>query len=286
LAEFFIFKCGTNHGPEWRLGEALVYLEKLDLAAGDKVNPTRAHTARDLAYVIYTSGSTGRPKGVMVEQRAIHNFIHGITQKIEFPPGKKILGITTVSFDIFGLETFIPLAKGLTIVLADENQQQDPGSLVELLQKHKVDLIQTTPSRMQLLITSAPDLAWLKKVSALMIGGEAFPEKLLQQLTALTGAKIYNMYGPTETTIWSTVRDLTQSATVNIGAPIANTQIYIVDQDLQLQPLGVAGELCIAGDGLARGYWERPDLTAEKFIPNPFIPVLDGAGGGGGGGRE
>ncbi|HEX3043997.1 MAG TPA: amino acid adenylation domain-containing protein, partial [Bacillota bacterium] len=270
LAEKLHFQSENNGDPGGRKGEALVYLEELDLAAGDKVNPTRAHTARDLAYVIYTSGSTGKPKGVMVEHGVIHNFIHGITQKIEFPPEKKILGITTISFDIFGLETFIPLAKGLTIILADENEQRDPGSLVELLQKHEVDLIQTTPSRMQLLITSAPDLAWLKKVSALMIGGEAFPEKLLQQLTTLTGAKIYNMYGPTETTIWSTVGDLTQSATVNIGAPIANTQIYIVDQDLQLQPPGVAGELCIAGDGLARGYWERPELTAEKFVPNPF----------------
>jgi amino acid adenylation domain-containing protein len=235
----------------------------------DGSNPDRINTARDLAYVIYTSGSTGKPKGVMIEHQSVHNFIHGMTQRIDFTPGKKILGITTISFDIFGLETLASLAKGLTVVLAGEREQLDPFLLGELIKKHGIDLIQATPSRMQILLNTAQDLSWLKNLSVIMIGGEAFPENLLQQLIAITAAKIYNMYGPTETTIWSTVKDLTAGTGINIGAPIANTQVYIVDPNLKLQPMGVAGELCIAGDGLARGYWERPELTAEKFVPIP-----------------
>ncbi len=220
-----------------------------------------------LAYVIYTSGSTGKPKGVMIHHQAVHNFIIGMTQRIDFTPGKVILALTTISFDIFVLETLLPLLQGLRIVIADERQQLDINLLEELIVKSGVDMLQATPTRMQMLITHGRSTSCLNNLKEIMVGGEPFPGKLLGDLKQLTSARIYNMYGPTETTVWSTMKDLTLSAIeeINIGQPIANTQIYILNKNNRPQPLGVIGDLYIGGDGLARGYINRPELTAEKF---------------------
>jgi amino acid adenylation domain-containing protein len=237
------------------------------------VELAKVNTARDLAYIIYTSGSTGQPKGVMIEHRAVHNFIRGITERIDFTAGKTILALTTISFDIFGLETLLALAGGLKIVIASEQEQLNPMLLSEVIIQNRIEMLQITPSRLQLLLSDEHYRSCFENLTEIMIGGEALPESLLGEVRKLTRAKIYNMYGPTETTIWSTVKDLTADTAktaVNIGTPIANTQIYIVDPNNRPQPVGVAGELCIAGDGLARGYWKQPELTAEKFIFNPF----------------
>jgi amino acid adenylation domain-containing protein len=230
----------------------------------------QVNTARDLAYIIYTSGSTGHPKGVMIEHQAVHNFIQGMTERIEFNAPKTILALTTISFDIFGLETLLALARGLKIVIATENEQLDPKLLSEVIVQNRIEMLQITPSRLQLLLSDKRYRPCLEHLTEIMIGGEALPESLLEEVRKLTRAKIYNMYGPTETTIWSTVKDLTEETAVNIGTPIANTQVYIVDPNNRSQPVGVIGELCIAGDGLARGYWKRAELTAEKFVSNPF----------------
>ena len=227
-------------------------------------------TARHLAYVIYTSGSTGKPKGVMIEHRAVINFMTGIKARIDFDASKTILALTTISFDIFGLETWLPLAQGMKIIIASEIGQRDPKYLGQLIRNHQINMLQTTPSRMQMLINSQYDLTYLQDFQEIMIGGEALPESLRLELQKYTQAKIYNMYGPTETTIWSTVKEITAGTAINIGTPIANTQIYIVNRDNQLQPIGVVGELCIAGAGLARGYLNRLELTVAKFVPNPF----------------
>ena len=247
------------------------------LYQGSGAELEQINTARDLAYIIYTSGSTGQPKGVMIEHRAVHNFIQGIRERIDFAAGKTILALTTISFDIFGLETLLALAKGLKVVIVSENEQLDPGLLSEMLIQNRIEMLQITPSRLQLLLSDVRYQSCFEQLTEIMIGGEALSESLLKEVRKLTRAKIYNMYGPTETTIWSTVKDLTAGGGVNIGTPIANTQIYIVDDNDQLQPIGVVGELCIAGDGLARGYWKRPELTLEKFVPNPFhdsgIPI-------------
>jgi amino acid adenylation domain-containing protein len=221
----------------------------------------------NLAYVIYTSGSTGKPKGVMIHHQAVHNFIIGMTQRIDFTPGKTILALTTISFDIFVLETLLPLLQGLRIVIADEHQQLDINLLEELIVKNNIDMLQATPTRMQMFTGNGRPVSCLANLKEIMVGGEPFPGKLLGDMEQLTSTMIYNMYGPTETTVWSTMKDLTLSAVeaINIGQPIANTRIYILDKNDQPQPLGVIGDLYIGGDGLARGYINRPEFTAEKF---------------------
>jgi len=246
----------------------IIELEDEKLYQGNSSNIDSDKKPQNLAYIIYTSGSTGKPKGVMVEDRSVVNFITGMSNNIEFASEKTILAVTSISFDIFGLETLLSLIKGLRIVIADKNSQKDINKLSEIIISQKIDIIQTTPSRMKLL-TDISDTKVFDNLKEILIGGEALPQSLLEKLRSKTKAKIYNVYGPTETTIWSTVKELNQGQ-INIGKPISNTDIYIVDKFSNLVPVGVAGELCIAGAGLARGYLNRPELTTEKFVDNPF----------------
>ncbi|MFC0215901.1 non-ribosomal peptide synthase/polyketide synthase [Paenibacillus chartarius] len=250
----------------------IVYVDDPGSYADDASQLEEASQAGHLAYVIYTSGSTGRPKGVMLEHRTVNNFIHAMQRTFEFEPGVSMLCLTTISFDIFVLETLYALSFGLRVVMASEAEQRDPQLLAQLVRRERIDVMQTTPSRMQLIRDSAEGLACLAGLRAVLVGGEAFPRLLLADLKRATRARIYNMYGPTETTVWSMVKDLTDEEHINIGYPILNTQVYIVNERLQLLPVGVPGELVIAGDGLARGYKDREELTAEKFAPNPFRP--------------
>jgi iturin family lipopeptide synthetase A len=220
-----------------------------------------------LAYVIYTSGSTGNPKGVAITHRNAVNFISAMTKRIRFSTGKTIAALTTISFDIFFLETFFPLTCGLKVVIVDEHRQQDPGMLRDFIAGNHVEMLQVTPSRLKLLLSTANQGRFLEGVETLIVGGEALPGHLLEQVKEVYTGKIYNVYGPTETTIWSTVKDLSPGVPgqLTIGTPIANTQVYIVDRQQRLQPLGIAGELLIGGDGVAAGYLNNADLTAEKF---------------------
>ena len=254
-----------------------VYEDDLHLGGGSNLEEIETsnlkviNTSSDLAYVIYTSGSTGKPKGVMLQHRSVNNFITGVKQKIEFIPGKTILCLTTISFDIFVLETLLPLTNGLKVVIANEEEQIDPKKLGGLISNNKIDMLQVTPSRMKLIMDADRELRCLGNVKEIMIGGEALHQDLLEALNRYYGKKIYNMYGPTETTVWSTIKNLSGINKITIGNPIANTRIYILDKSGKQQPIGVAGELCIAGDGLARGYLKRPELTSEKFVSDPFI---------------
>lgn len=241
-----------------------IYKEK------DLSNLQRVCEPESLAYIIYTSGSTGRPKGIMIEHRSVVNFICSMSKSIDFRQGKAILALTTISFDIFMLETLMPLSKGLRVVIADELQQLDSKLLATVIEENKVEILQTTPSRMQLMISSEHSSSVLSRLKLIMIGGEAFPQSLLAELKKLTAAKIYNMYGPTETTVWSAFGEQTNLERIDIGRPIANTRIYITDKVNNLKPLGIAGELCIAGDGLARGYINLTELTEERFVQDPF----------------
>ncbi|KAF6583814.1 amino acid adenylation domain-containing protein, partial [Paenibacillus sp. EKM205P] len=220
--------------------------------------------------VIYTSGSTGNPKGVMLQHRSVLNFITGMREVIDFEASQTMLSLTTISFDIFVLETILPLLGGMTVVLGDSQHQVNPQALGELITQHSIEMLQMTPSRLQMLLGHEAGSRVLQSVKAIMVGGEALPSKLLAALQEIDGPRIYNMYGPTETTVWSAVQELTHAQHINIGRPIANTQIYIMNASGELQPVGVPGELCIAGEGLARGYWKREELTAEKFVINPF----------------
>lgn len=248
----------------------IINVEDESIYEAEASNLERINTSFDLAYVIYTSGSTGKPKGVMIEHRAVNNFIKGMTDKIDFCSQKNILALTTVSFDIFVLETLLPLSKGLKIVMADETSQRDSKLLAKLINKAGIDILQVTPSRMQLIKEGGVRFSDLKSIKLLIIGGEPLPESLLKELKRELPVRIYNVYGPTETTVWSTVKELTGKDMITIGGPISNTRVYITDRNNKLSPIGAYGELCIAGDGLARGYLGRPELTGERFVPDPF----------------
>ena len=226
----------------------------------------------EIAYIMYTSGSTGRPKGVMVRRESVYNFIDGISEVIDFSERRSIACLTNVSFDIFFLESVMPLLKGMRVYLATEEEQNNPKAIATLIEKSQVDMLQMTPSRMQLLLNYDKELSCLKNVKDIMIGGEAFPEKLLHTLQEKTNAYIYNMYGPTETTIWTTVSNLTNKDTVDIGKPIKETRVYVADQNLHILQNGEIGEICIAGKGLAKGYVNNEKLTKEKFCHLPEKP--------------
>jgi len=236
-------------------------------AGGEEPGRPRRNGPADPAYVIYTSGSTGNPKGVMVRHKNAVNLITGMTSVINFSKGKTILALTTISFDIFFLETLMPLTCGMKVVIATEGEQKDPQLLRDLVINHRVEMIQVTPSRLQLLLTLQDNLQCLAGVKELMVGGEAFPLPLFETVKVHFHGKIYNLYGPTETTVYSTIKDLSHSRPheITIGRPIVNTRVYIVSTYMRLQPLGAAGELLIGGDGVAMGYLDNVELTAGKF---------------------
>lgn len=219
--------------------------------------------ASALAYVIYTSGSTGRPKGVEIEHRNVVNFLHAMRQEPGLSADDVLLAVTTPSFDIAGLEIWLPLVSGARVVIASRGDVLDGERLRAMIDEHAVTIMQATPTTWRLLL----DAGWegSSKLVALC-GGERMPRELARDLVPRVSA-LWNMYGPTETTIWSTVHRVGDwKREISIGHPIANTTIYVVDAAGRQVPIGVAGELCIGGEGVARGYRDRAELTAEKFV--------------------
>jgi len=243
------------------------------LSCPEEDNPNVAVSAQDLCYCIYTSGSTGNPKGVMLRHRNVVNYISENALNVvnvNFTHQQTtIAAIDTCSFDIFVTETLLPLANGFTFVLADERQSKEQPAFNALMREHPADVIQTTPTKFKLLLADEKQRDFLAHLDRIILGGEALEESFVAELRRITKAHIYNNYGPTETTVWSTLTEI-DSDDITIGKPIANTQVYILDKHLQLVPIGVVGELCIAGDGVGAGYLNRPELTDEKFIDNPF----------------
>ncbi|MDB5134737.1 MAG: amino acid adenylation domain protein [Mucilaginibacter sp.] len=222
-------------------------------------------SSEHLAYVIYTSGSTGMPKGVMITHRSVVNLLTSVAKEVAIKPGVVFLSVTTYSFDICYLELYTPLIYGGKLIIASREAAADGFMLAELIAQHRPTHIQATPSTWRLLINAG----WQNNESVkILTGGEALQEDVKLELTARGDA--WNMYGPTETTIWSTFKKLSPNEKVLIGKPLANTSIHVISKENQLVPVGVAGEICIAGDGLARGYLNREDLTAQKFVKNPF----------------
>jgi amino acid adenylation domain-containing protein len=236
-------------------------------------------SASSLAYLMYTSGSTGAPKGVMVEHRNVVNFFAAMDRVAGTEPGVW-LAVTSISFDISVLELLWTLARGFTVVLQIVEDGLDAAgdySIAAQMRRHRVTHFQCTPTLAKALTRSTETLAALKVVRKLFLGGEALPLSLANQLGNATDAEIFNMYGPTETTVWSTSHKLAgAAASVPIGRPVANTSVYVVDEDGMLAPIGAAGELYIGGAGVTRGYWRRPDLTAERFVDNRFEPLRGG----------
>ncbi|MEU3422355.1 amino acid adenylation domain-containing protein [Streptomyces murinus] len=232
----------------------------------DRAAPLRA---ADAAYVIYTSGSTGRPKGVVVPHAALLNFLQAMRQRVPLRPDERLLAVTTVAFDIAALELYHPLLSGAAIVLAPKESVPQPSAVLDLIARHGVTVVQGTPSLWQMLVAHEPEaLRGLR----MLVGGEALPVALADSLRTLTD-DLTNLYGPTETTIWSTAADLTgTTGAPPIGRPIINTRVYVLDEGLRLVAPGVVGELYIAGTGVARGYLGRPSLTAERFVADPYAP--------------
>ncbi|MER6169537.1 amino acid adenylation domain-containing protein, partial [Streptomyces violaceorubidus] len=222
------------------------------------------------AYVLYTSGSTGRPKGVVVGRGALGNLLADMRRRVPLTDSDRLLAVTTIGFDIAGLELFAPLISGGTVVLAPGGIVHDPDQLRDLLVQEQVSVMQATPSLWRAALDS-PDVTRALTGVRVLVGGEALPVDLADRLTAATSG-VVNVYGPTETTIWSTAAPLTPGDAVTIGRPLDNTQVYVLDQHLQPVPAGVAGELYIAGTGVARGYLNRPGLTGERFTANPYGP--------------
>ena len=224
--------------------------------------------ARPLAYIMYTSGSTGRPKGVMISHQALTNFLQSVAKAPGMTRDDSLLAVTTYSFDIAGLELFLPLIVGGQCHIADTATVQHVEQLKLLLRQTKPTIMQATPSTWNMLFHAG----WRNEEKIkILCGGEALPMSLRQRFHD-ADSDVWNLFGPTETTIWSTIKHLKKDGPVSIGKPIANTQVYVLDRHNRLNPVGVPGELCIAGDGLAEGYLNRPELTAEKFIDNPFTP--------------
>lgn len=225
-------------------------------------------TGESLLYVLYTSGSTGQPKGVAITHRNVVNFLTSMQREPGLTSADRLLAVTTISFDIAGLELFLPLVSGATVVLADAYTARDGRALLELLKTERITLLQATPATWHLLLAAG----WEQPLPHLtaLCGGEPLPPDLAQRLLSRCRA-LWNVYGPTETTIWSAVqRVAADAAVITVGRPIANTQIYVLDEQLEPVAPGTRGELFIGGAGVAQGYWRRPALTASRFLPDPF----------------
>jgi amino acid adenylation domain-containing protein len=234
--------------------------------AADPVSSTAS--AQNLAYVIYTSGSTGRPKGVMIEHRNVANFFVGMDAVIG-PAAGVWLAVTSISFDISVLELFWTLARGFQVVIHGDDGTQ---TIAESIQDHAVTHMQCTPSLVRLISVGPGGLMSLGRLEKLLLGGEALPLALARQLRQVFRGEMYNMYGPTETTIWSTTSRIGENPdSISIGKPIVNTQVYVLDHMLRPVDAGETGELFIGGEGVVRGYWQRPELTAERFLEDPFL---------------
>ncbi|WP_168194822.1 non-ribosomal peptide synthetase [Chromobacterium phragmitis] len=248
-------------------GAALV---DLDAQAGEiaRREPVfGGETARldGIAYVIYTSGSTGRPKGVQIPHSALANFLLSMRDKPGMSANDRLLAVTTISFDIAGLELYLPLVSGAAVALASREEAMDAFALQRLLAERRITVMQATPTTWQMLA----EAGWRGGAGfSVLCGGEPLPRVLAQRLL-LGGARVWNLYGPTETTIWSCIAEVSSDgghAVEPIGEPIRNTSIHIVDDEMRGVPVGAIGELCIGGDGVAAGYLNRPELNAEKFV--------------------
>ncbi|PLP90484.1 non-ribosomal peptide synthetase [Pseudomonas sp. FFUP_PS_473] len=247
-------------------GIQALHLDTLDLGAEPSTAPNIAVAEEQLAYVIYTSGSTGKPKGVMVRHGALSNFLQSMAEAPGIAADQSWLAVTSLSFDIAALELYLPLTRGACVLLASAEQARDGLALQAALEK--ADVMQATPATWRILLESG----WQPSSRhTLICGGEALPRDLAEALGS-NGARLWNLYGPTETTIWSTAQAMRAVSPANqpIGRPIAATSTYVLDARLEPVAVGITGELYIGGAGLARGYHQRPDLTAERFVPDPF----------------
>jgi amino acid adenylation domain-containing protein len=251
------------------LGVPLVSIDDRSMSqdCDDCRNQPDVATGASTAYVIFTSGSTGRPKGIEIPRRAVVNMLTAFQREFRLTPEDRLLAVTTLSFDIAGLELLLPLTTGASITLATRDEAGDPRRLMQLLAAG-VSVMQATPTTWRMLC----DAGWSGSPGlTALCGGETCPPDLAAMLIARV-AVLWNLYGPTETTVWSTAARITTANRLTIGRPIANTRVYVLDGSRQPLPPGIPGELWISGDGVALGYVRQPELTAERFRDDPFHP--------------
>lgn len=228
--------------------------------------PTVDVSGEALAYVMYTSGSTGMPKGVQIPHRAVVHFLCGMEEQLGITATDVMVAVTTFAFDISVLELFLPLTVGAKVVIASREVVADGVALGVLVDQSGATMMQATPAGWRLLLAAG----WQGQTGfTILCGGEALPTDVAKALLP-RGKRLWNLYGPTECTIWTTIAEITESEEITIGRPLPNTQAYVLDAHLRPVPIGVPGTLYIGGVGLARGYRNRPELTAARFIPNPF----------------
>ena len=249
-------------------------LDNTEIYGKHTSNPNVSVKETDLSYIIYTSGSTGTPKGVMLNQIGMSNMVQAMTKVLDYlKEGNKhaIASVTSTPFDIFVYEIIVSLTHGLKVVMANNAEHRNPKLLDALIKKYNVDVMTVTPSLMKINYDNRePDTA-LARVKNMVFGGEPLPEKFVQDLRALADdITIYNIYGPSEITILSNVQNLNGEKEITIGPPILNTQIYILDKNMKQVPIGVIGEIYIGGIQVGDGYIGKAELTAERFLKNPF----------------
>lgn len=237
-----------------------VFVDAAESTSNQKFSPSG-----DLAYVIFTSGSTGRPKGVAVRHSSVIHLLNSIAEETEFCAEDRLLAITTISFDIAALEIFLPLLSGATVHLATTDESRDASLIAQRIEQNSITMLQATPATWRMLFSDG----WTgNKSLKILCGGEALPLDLARSLTASTKTA-WNVYGPTETTIWSSIWRLpSQVEIVSLGSPVAGTRLMVIDRYGSPVPRGAIGELAIGGDGVAQGYWNNAALTAEKFVPD------------------
>jgi amino acid adenylation domain-containing protein len=267
LSPSALLRINSIEGIDCQLKVVCLDTDRELIARESKENPVGTPEPENLAYVIYTSGSTGQPKGVQIQHCGVVSFLNSMRQQPGISREDTLLSVTTLSFDIAALEIFLPLIVGARVIMVSREVAADGRDLLQQLERVKPTIMQSTPATWKMLL----EAGWHgSKSLKILCGGEMLLPGLATRLIEKS-ASVWNMYGPTETTIWSATHNIIPGAgPVSIGRPIDNTQIYILDSHLEPVPAGIPGELYIGGVGLARGYLNRPDLTAEKFVPSLF----------------
>lgn len=260
----------TSKEVHYVLFEAKTYIEDINFVNLSSVSPKLQDKPEDYLSVVYTSGSTGMPKGVLIKRFSMVNLVNGYRYSMQTDCLSTFLSICSVAFDMFAAEVWICLLSGKKLILAKEEQAKEPLLLSQLIEEEKCEFMLITSSKMDLLLSNPSTRTCLKNLKAIQLGGEILNPKFYELLRLYTDSKIYNGYGPSETTSCCSCKYITSSHDINLGKPLPNVNIYICNKDLNLCPIGITGELCISGDGVSYGYINNPEATTKNFVKNPF----------------